>query len=113
MPDTVSKKLFDLRVAQAMKRDKLFQHFELDELRAMKFLAYRLYGNRGLLELDPNFPGIIHVGYYIDPPLIGRPPNARRRKLVLRGHSHAELLAQAKLLDIGGVVGGGGGKSHA
>ena len=91
-------KLLELQAEQAARRRDFHGHHELDELRAMKLLAHKIFGPRGVLEANPDEPGVVYIGEYdrVYHPLV--PTQRRRRRLVLRGYSHAELVEQARLL---------------
>lgn len=96
------RRILDKSKEQAARRRDFYDHHDLKELRAMKFLAHQLYGDRGLLEAGPEEPGKIYLGYYIDPP--GVPNQYRARQLTIFGNSLAELIEQAKLLGITGRI---------
>lgn len=74
---------------------------ELEELRAVKFLAYRLWGRNGCVEFDTD-PytqrriGPLRLGYYLDPPDPRRPGFMRRVKVLFQGASHRELVDQVR-----------------
>lgn len=82
----------------------------MDELKAVRAFAIKCFGNAsesyshpeyitrygGLIEAGPEEPGIVYVGFYIDPPNV--PPAKRRRRLMFRGAKVSELEAQARLL---------------
>ncbi len=98
MASSKREQLFHLMQNQEAKRVDVFRHWELDELGAMKKLAFSLYGERSLLEMNPGEPGVIYIGCY-DRVYPRSVPSARRKRvLVLRGRSFAELQAQAKLV---------------
>jgi len=96
--DRVWLKLLDTQARQNAQRRVVHVHHEVDELAAMKNLAHELFGDRGMLEFNPDEPGIVYVGAYrrVYPPSV--PPHKRLRVLILRGHSHAELQEQAKVI---------------
>jgi hypothetical protein len=77
---------------------EIWGHHELDELRAVKRLAFDCFGHRGLVEADQTMPGVLKIGYY-EQPKPGRPMPAtmRPRVIMFVGHSHAELAAQVAL----------------
>lgn len=95
-----NRKLFDLMQNQEERRTRsdMFRHHELDELAAMKRLAFDLFGERSLLEVNPAEPGIVYIGVYDRVYPRSVPAARRKRALVLRGRSHADLVAQAKIL---------------
>jgi hypothetical protein len=92
-----------LRQVQAHKRLTVPSGVvEMDELHACKVLAHRVFGDRGVVEFDTDpgtnkRTGAIGIGYFIDPPLIGKPGVYRRARMVFKGASHAELVAQVKV----------------
>lgn len=104
--DTIANRiraLLDLQREQAAKRSRIYLATEVDEVGAIRDLAYELFGNRGFVETNAAEPGIFYVGCYTD----GRPApkeidHARLPwcKKVLRGATHAELAAQAKVLGL-------------
>lgn len=89
--------LLDLMIDQADRREKMgaFAETENDEIGAMLKLCRATFGDTGLLEAGPEEPGIIYMGYYIDPPSV--PSHRRRRKLLFRGAKYREILAQVVL----------------
>ncbi len=95
---TKREKLHDLMRNQEAKRTDAFRCIDTKELRAMQRLAHRLFGRRSMLEMNPGEPGVVYVGIYATeyPPSI--PCAQRARKLVLRGRTYAELVAQAKVI---------------
>lgn len=98
---TLERRLHDLQREQGAQRTRVYTQTELDELRACKALAYRLWGDGnqaggGLVEADAFGKGMLAIGRYLDPPLPGVPNFRRRRKLFFRGASYAELLAQVR-----------------
>ena len=104
-----STKLLELQANQAAKRRSLnaFASMELDEVKAWRKMALDLFGRDherfdlpggghrwgGVLEARPNEPGIIYVGYYLENP---RKPGRKKTRMVYRGATIAEVLAQAK-----------------
>ena len=85
----------------------VYKAMELDELRAVYNLAIQTFGNASerytwqgkprwgaVIEAGREEPGVLYVGFFLDPPSLGI---RRRRELVLRGCTHAELLQQARL----------------
>jgi hypothetical protein len=111
--DFLTRRLAELRQEQAHKRLTLPDGLiETDELRACKLLAHKVFGDRGVIEFDTNpwtnrRMGPLLMGYFIDPPLVGRPGVYRRTRMVFKGNGHAELLAQVK------AWAAGGGDGHA
>ncbi len=114
--------IMETMIKQEQKRNKLFPQVDLQELRAVSRMAARLFGDGkdgwqkgkgygGVVEFDAARPGIMLVGYFLDPPLrseysrdpMGR-PRQRRTQVVLRGATHAELIVQARMLGIAGVL---------
>jgi hypothetical protein len=105
-------KLLELQAKQRQRRAKIgnFQAMEGDELRAIKNLALRLFGNSresytsreygtrygALIEAGPEEPGIVYIGFFIDPPTVM--PAKRRRKLLFYGAKVSELEEQARLV---------------
>lgn len=70
----------------------------LDELRACARLAYDTFGARGVVEFSPDEPGIIYIGQYDRVYPKSWPKQARKRRLLMRGRTHAELAKQAKAI---------------
>ena len=93
---------------------------EINEIKAVRELAARLYGQAdgrrhgfgygGVIELDGT--GMMFVGYYVDPPeaapqkgaQTGRGIQPRRTKITLAGRSIEALVKQAAHLGIAGVL---------
>jgi hypothetical protein len=84
-----------------------YQAMELSELQAIYKLAIQTFGNASeryawkgsyrygaVIEAGKEEPGVLYVGFFLDGPSLGI---RRRRELILRGCSHAELLQQARL----------------
>ena len=100
-------KLGEMLSRQQGKRAKAgaFSAIEVDELDAMRRLAMKTFGRGntrqrngtwgGVLEADPQFPGLVAIGYYLDPP--GREPQFRRRRLLFAGYKVSELEEQVAL----------------
>jgi hypothetical protein len=102
----------ELQAEQARDREAMgtFAEMETDELKAIARLALRLFGNASqsyqsrehgtrygaLIESGPEEPGIVYIGFYIDPPTVM--PARRRRRLLFRGAKVRELEAQARLM---------------
>jgi hypothetical protein len=101
--DFLARRLAELRREQAHKRLTMPDGLvETDELQACKLLAHRVFGDRGVVEFDTHpltnkRTGPLYIGYFLDPPLIGRPGVYRRVRHVFKGNGHAELLAQVKV----------------
>jgi hypothetical protein len=108
----INRKLLDLQLTQEDKRVALghFKEMEKSELTAIVGFAIKCFGEAnkvfqlpdgqgirwgGLIEAGPEEPGIVYVGYYLDPPHIA--PAKRRRKLIFRGAKISELEAQARV----------------
>lgn len=101
MADDVNESLaplLDLQINQSERRSRIYTQTELDEVRAISRLAYELFGTRGVVEQGPAEPGIFYVGQYDRVYGPETPTQNRRRCLLLRGASHAELVAQAAVL---------------
>lgn len=106
--DSVARALRDLQANQAARRPRYdVKLVELDELRAIKHLAYSTFGDRGVVEFDNLHPvsgqplagGMMWLGYFIDPKGPEHlPPDPRRRRLLLfNGCSHRELVDQIRM----------------
>lgn len=96
------RRIAELVQNQEAKRRDFYRVHDKNEIRAMLALAYRLFGNRGLLEASPAEPGVVYLCCWeFDDPHV--PAQRRRRQIVARGNSLAELVAQAELLDITAV----------
>jgi hypothetical protein len=108
--DFLARRLAELRREQAHKRLTLPDGLvETDELHACKLLAHRVFGDRGVIEFDTNpltnkRMGPLCMGYFVDPPLIGRPGVYRRVRILFKGNGHRELLAQ---VNVWAAAGGG------
>lgn len=101
MAGSKRQQLFGLMQNQEAQRtrDRFFRMHDTKELRACSRLAHQLFGARGLVEVNPGEPGVLYIARYdrVYPPSV---PGARRkRQLILRGRSYADLLAQAKVLN--------------
>lgn len=115
--NTPNRKLWELMTEQADLRETerkagTFKTHEVDELMSFKKFAFDLFGDSetrydwvggqtkfrygGLVEGGPEEPGVLYVGFYIDPPTVAQ--MKRRRCLVFRGSKIRELEAQARLL---------------
>ena len=93
----LERRITDLQANQQLRRLEVFGQMEISELRAIKKLAFDLFGDRGMLEADAEAPGLIKLGYFLGPAPKGKPGVQRPRRIILRGFSHAELEAQARL----------------
>jgi hypothetical protein len=95
-------RLAEVRANQAARRQvRVIDQVELDELRAVKFLAHRLWGELGLVEFDADPVtqrriGPLQIGYYLDPPNRRAPGNRRRTRMMFQGASHRELVDQVR-----------------
>ncbi len=95
----IAQRLVEAQISQTEKSGgRVFGQMELDELGAIVKLAYELFGPRGMVEAEPAQPGIVWIGQYDREYPKTWPIVRRKRALVLRGGSHRELLAQAKLV---------------
>lgn len=98
----LQRRLRDIRSNQAAKRIVIHPSTELDELRAVKRLAYELFGSRGCVTCrptvagDPYDGGNIAIGIYLDPPELRRGPRPPRIGEKFRGANIAELLEQVR-----------------
>lgn len=101
---------------QAAKRARAdFTETEVDEVQAMRLVGVKYfgpasrtrrrmpdgeYGYGALLEVTPDRPGVIFLGYYVDPPFapngVPIPPQRRRRQLCFQGVKVSEIEEQAK-----------------
>ena len=109
----IRKALDELALAE---REKLggtpFADVEVDEMTAIRKLAEDTFGKAnvrhrngtwgGLIEGGPEEPGMMYLGFFIDPPTVHQ--SIRRRQLVLRGNSHAALKRQAVELERRGGI---------
>jgi len=88
-------KLRELQLRQAARRAGIHPVMETDEIGAIKKLAFDLFGDRGVVEFGPQEPGIIWIGCFdrVYPP--GTPSQNKKRALIFRGATHAELAEQA------------------
>lgn len=105
---SVARALRDLQANQGARRPRYnVTLVELDELQAIKKLAYDTFGATGVVEFDQLDPfsnrpisgGMMWLGYFLDPPgPKGMPPDPRRKRLLLfNGCSHRELVDQVRL----------------
>lgn len=95
----LARRMLELRANQNAKASaaSIFAGIPLDELRAIRRLAYEEFGARASLYGDPKTPGLISLGYFESDADRHLPPHQRREKIVARGRSHRELLEQIRL----------------
>jgi len=93
------RRLADLRTEQEVKRtaaEQLGAFQDAKALRRAKHLAHRWFGDSGMLQIEQTKPGIVQVGWYVDPPA-KYPGLQRRRVIAFEGASVAELEEQHRL----------------
>lgn len=94
-----SERFAALLAEQQARRTTFYRYHDAKELRAMRDLARQIFGVLGLLEANPEEPGVVYLGRY-ERDDREQPSQNRKRKLFLRGNSHRELVDQAKLLGL-------------
>ncbi len=99
--DPVARALRDLRQDQAVRRTRVYDLVQVDEINACKLLAHRLFGDRGVVEFDCHpvtgrRSGPLMVGYFLEPKDPSGPNPRRRRCLVFKGASIGELEEQVR-----------------
>lgn len=96
------RKLLELQRNQAAKRSKLYVQTEVDEIGAIRDLAYACFGNRGFVETNAAEIGIFYIGFYVDGPAPQQFDHSRSKNCyrVFRGATHAELEEQARLIGL-------------
>lgn len=111
------QRLVELQFRQASDREAerlagTFEVHEVSELIALRKLGNKLFGNPseqypwpggqqpyrygGVIEGGPEEPGVLYLGFFLDPPNV--PVHLRRRCLLFRGCKIAEFEAQARLM---------------
>ena len=101
-PSDIDVWLADCRANQAAKRTVIPKETELDELRACRDLAMRLFGTRGVVEFPMELDGTrvmghLRISVFLDPPNRAIPGVMRRTRPMFQGATYAELVEQANL----------------
>lgn len=95
----VARKLQELQLEQLVRKRGHLK-FELDEVAAVRKLAISIFGPAtasagASIHIDPQNPGVFQVGFFTEPRRPNDPGDARRRRqVVFRGRTHAELVEQ-------------------
>ncbi len=99
--DPVAQALKDLRQDQAVRRTRVYDLVQIDEIRACKLLAHRIFGDRGVVEFDCHpvsgrRSGPLMIGYFLEGKDPTGPNPRRRRRLIFKGATIAELEEQVR-----------------
>jgi hypothetical protein len=88
----------ELVAKQASKQmtDAMMAELEGDEVRAIRDLAYKTFGQRATCFVEAGTPGVVNVGFFQNDDR-GVPPWQRGEKIVARGRTHREVSDQIRL----------------
>ncbi len=101
LDEKTARRLAETIHKQEGRRKDFYRYHDPKELRAMRDLAYKMFGNRGFLDAGPDAPGVVNICVWeFDDP--ETPAQRRRYKVMATGNKISELVEQCRMYGISG-----------